>query len=208
MRPNFLNSLNSIPMPSPYEGLDFSDWETKTAELVQTHPLASDVLVEVVLGSWQDIFESSFGVKGYLIGREFFPPPQIMSFLMHELIPIELLARYRGTWRGQQGNSEKDLVYVPDNLYSVEIKASSSSRRIYGNRSYAQKGNRSRKSKSGYYLAINFQKFAVSSEPRVTLIRFGWLDHEDWTGQTAATGQQASLSLMVENAKLQVLYEM
>ena len=130
-----------------------------------------------------------------------------MAFLIHELVPLELQSRYPGTWRGQQNSIEKDLVYVPDDQYSVEIKASSSNRRIFGNRSYAQRSNRSKKSKSGYYLAINFQKFTVSSQPKITLIRFGWLDHEDWTGQTAPTGQQSSLAREVEDAKLQVLYQ-
>ena len=197
-----------MPSSSPYEGLSFSDWEAKTAELVQSHPLSSDELVEVVLGAWHDIFASSFGANDYVIGEDIFPPPQIMAFLIHELVPLDLQHRYPGIWRGQQNSTEKDLVYVPNALLSVEIKASSDNRRIYGNRSYAQQARRSKKSKSGYYLAVNFQKFAVSSEPKVTLIRFGWLDHEDWTGQTAPTGQQASLSRTVEDAKLKVLYEL
>ena len=197
-----------MPSSSPYEGLSFSDWEAKTAELVQSHPLRGDELVEVVLGAWHDIFASSLGANDYVIGEDILPTPQIMAFLIHELVPLDLQHRYPGIWRGQQNSTEKDLVYEPNALFSVEIKASSDNRRIYGNRSYAQQASRSRKSKSGYYLAVNFQKFAVSPEPKVTLIRFGWLDHEDWTGQTAPTGQQASLSRAVEGAKLKILYEL
>ena len=173
---------------------------------MQSHPLVPDELVEVVISAWNDIFASSIGAHSYVIGRDIFPPPQILAFLIHELVPLDLQRRYPGVWRGQQSSTEKDLVHVPDELYSVEIKASSARGRIYGNRSYAQKAQTSRKSKSGYYLAINFQKFADGSEPHVTLIRFGWLDHEDWLGQAAPTGQQASLSRAVETAKLQVLY--
>jgi hypothetical protein len=99
--------------------------------------------------------------------------------------------------------TEKDLVYVADDTFSIEVKSSSSVGRIYGNRSYAQHSNKTKKSKTGYYLAINFQKFPVSSAlPRITQVRFGWLDHEDWQGQTAATGQQARLSPDVERNKL------
>ncbi len=50
--------------------------------------------------------------------------------------------------------------------------------------------------KSGYYLAVNFEKFSRTSQvnPGINLVRFGWLDLEDWQGQRAATGQQARLS--------------
>ncbi|MGK7921714.1 MAG: ScaI family restriction endonuclease [Trichodesmium sp.] len=34
------------------------------------------------------------------------------------------------------------------------------------------------------------------------LVRFGWLDQDDWQGQVAATGQQARLSSDVERYKL------
>jgi hypothetical protein len=36
----------------------------------------------------------------------------------------------------------------------------------------------------------------------INLVRFGWIDREDWQGQTAATGQQAKLSPEVERYKL------
>ncbi len=37
---------------------------------------------------------------------------------------------------------------------------------------------------------------------KINLVRFGWLDEEDWIGQTASTGQQARLSSDVERYKL------
>ena len=71
----------------------------------------------------------------------------------------------------------------------MEIKTSSSRRGIFGNRSYTQPA-RTKKEKSGYYLAVNFDKAAP---PSVRSVRFGWLDHADWLGQAAASGQQARL---------------
>ena len=44
------------------------------------------------------------------------------------------------------------------------------------------------------------------SKPKILKIRFGWLDHDDWKGQSASTGQQASLSADVENYKLIEIY--
>ena len=38
----------------------------------------------------------------------------------------------------------------------------------------------SKKKKTGYYLAINFEKFSVkTSNPKIRLIRFGWIDHAE-----------------------------
>lgn len=192
---------------SPYEGLSVARWEEKTLELVAAHPLSREELVQVVLKAWGDILNSSLGTKPFKIGVDIYPSPQIMAFLLHELIPLELADRYPAVWRGNQTANEKDLVYIPNDSYSVEIKASSSTRQIFGNRSYAQKVSISKKSKSGYYLGVNFEKFSLQNRvSKITRIRFGWLDHVDWLGQKAATGQQARLNREADQRKLLVLY--
>ena len=61
------------------------------------------------------------------------------------------------------------------------------------------------KSKSGYYLAINFDKLSESN-PKIRLIRMGWLDHTDWQAQKSETGQQASLTKAARDGKLLTLY--
>jgi hypothetical protein len=111
-------------LPSPYVGLSDSQWRKKTDELVASHPLKQDQIVEVVLQSWKDIFVSRIGK--FTIGTELFPKPQIMGFLLHELIPLEFQARFPGLWRGDKSGEDKDLVYIPDPKYSVEIKTSPS----------------------------------------------------------------------------------
>jgi hypothetical protein len=125
---------------SPYQGLPLDQWEGKTFELIEAHPLTTDEIVDVVLVGWSDIFSSEIGAKHYRIGTHIFPRPQTMAFFLHELIPFELSARYPKLWRPEETASDKDLVYIPDDLYSVEIKTSSSARQIFGNRSYAQVG--------------------------------------------------------------------
>ncbi len=119
-----------------------------------------------------------------------------------------MAARHPGVWRGDKSGDEKDLVFIPDPRFSLEIKTSSHRTQIFGNRSYAQRLTDSKKSKAGYYLAVNFEAFGKSgAKPSVRRIRFGWLDHTDWIGQKAATGQQARLSPECEGKKLLVLYE-
>jgi len=194
---------------SPYSNLSAENWCQKTDELIEKHPLNTDEIVEVVLRCWNDIFDSKFGEKGFRIGVNIFPKPQIMGFLLHELIPLELASRYPDKWRGETTSADKDVVYVPDAAYSIEIKTSSHPSQIFGNRSYAQKGNsKGKKSKSGYYLAVNFGKCikGKAERPKILRIRFGWLDHSDWTGQKAATGQQARLPPEVDKGKFAQLF--
>jgi len=124
---------------SPYFGVKASQWPAVTKKLVRGHPLSSSEIVEITLGVWKDIFASGIGKKPFRIGVDIFPKPQIMGFLLHELIPLELACRHPASWRGDVRSTEKDLVYVPDDRFSVEIKTSSHKTRVFGNRSYAQK---------------------------------------------------------------------
>jgi hypothetical protein len=162
----------------------------------------------VVLQAWTDIFDSKLGPKNFQIGRHIFPKPQIMGFFLHELIPLEFAARYPTEWRGEKTAGDKDMVYIPDNRFSIEIKTSSHPAQIFGNRSYAQEGETAgKKSKSGYYLTVNFGKFAPSGiEPEILRIRFGWIDHSDWIGQVAQSGQQAHLTLGADRFKLLTIH--
>ena len=193
---------------SPYRGLPTAKWLKKTEQLVSAHPLAAQEIVEVVLLSWEAIFRSKIGPHGFRIGKHLFPKPQIVGYLLHELIPLEFSARYPKLWRGDESTDEKDMVYIPDPAFSIELKSSSHKRHIFGNRSFAQRPNHSKKSKAGYYLAVNFEKFDKQQpSPSIRRIRFGWLDHDDWIGQKSATGQQARLRPECGDNKLLLLYE-
>ncbi len=194
-------------MTSPYNGLDSTKWLEVTKQLIKSHPLEPDEIVEVVLAAWESIFKSKMGTKGFLFGKQIFPKPQIMGFLLHELIPLELSVRYPNEWRGEKDASDKDIVYIPNEYFSIEVKTSSNPNHIYGNRSYAQATTKGKKSKTGFYLAINFEKFSKKIDrPNIRLIRFGWLDSDDWIGQKANTGQQSRLPTEVETCKLLELY--
>lgn len=193
---------------SPYAGLTVEHWQNKTKDLVEKHPLKSAEIVEVVLQSWDDIFDSKLGPKGFQIGKDIYPQPQIMAFLLHELIPLELASRHPNGWRRDLFGTDKDLVCIADENFSIEIKTSSSANGIFGNRSYAQPTQGDKKSKSGYYLAVNFDGFNEENIARRSIrkIRFGWLDHIDWKGQAAATGQAATPSIEAKKHKLITLY--
>ncbi|HBS27782.1 MAG TPA: ScaI family restriction endonuclease [Gammaproteobacteria bacterium] len=193
---------------SPYLKKDKSEWKAITEKIIKKHPLDQDKLVEMVLSAWSDIFETSIGRHNLKIGKHIFPKPQVIGALLHELIPAELAASSPKKWRGEITADDKDIVYIPDDFYSIELKTSSNvNHYIFGNRSYAQKPTVGKKGKDGFYIAVNFEKFSkTNSKPGIAVIRFGWLDHTDWVGQESATGQQARLAPETYDLKFKTLY--
>lgn len=99
---------------------------------------------------------------------------------MHVLIPIEISRLYPHLWRPGINKNEKDLVFIPDDTFSIEIKTSSSAKSIYANRSYAKIGDAT-KDRNSYFLAVNFEKIttSITDKANIRLIRFGYLHAED-----------------------------
>jgi hypothetical protein len=192
---------------APYSAVDPEDWPAVTAGLIKLHPLKAEEIIDVVRASWSAIFASAIGPKGFRIGPDIQPKPQIMGFFLHELIPLELASRYPRLWSPERTAHDKDLVYLLDDYFSIEIKTSTHRSQVFGNRSYAQVGTKPKKSKAGYFLAVNFEPFPVSRAlPDIRQIKFGWLDDSDWIAQKAATGQQARINPVAATRKLVTLF--
>lgn len=194
-------------MNDPYP-VNPSKWSEVTDQLLAQFPLPMGALTKVVLSSWEDIFHSKIGSKGYQIGRDIWPEPQIVGFLLHELIPLNLSARHPKQWRRGAVSGECDAVHLPDDESSFEIKTSSSPSGIFGNRSYAYVSNTAKKRRGSFFLAVNFGRFGRENvRPEITLIRFGWLGSSDWIGQASQSGQQARLTKEARAYKLRIIYE-
>lgn len=194
-------------MKSPYDGLAVDQWTQVTRRLIEIHPLKVDFLVHIVLSSWDAILKTKIADR-ISIAYDVKPKPQIMGFFLHEVVAHTIQKHLPSEWRKELSASDKDLVCISNPQYSIEIKTSSNKNKIFGNRSYTQETSSEKKSKSSYYLAINFEQFDETDElPKIRLIRFGWIDHEDWMGQAAASGQQARLSTDVETKKLLTIYK-
>ena len=196
---------------SPYDSLSECDWANKTKELVEKHPLTNDDIVEVVLEAWEGILKTKIADE-LQIGVDIFPSPQILGNYLHELIPVLLAKKYPGEWTRDLEKKDKDLIYTKDSYFSAEIKTSSNPNNIFGNASYGQEdsASSSSKTKDGYYLAVNFEKFNPKNKefvPRIKKIRFGWLDHSDWHSQSASSGQAATISTTVRDNKLLLIYD-
>ena len=160
----------------------------------------------VVLKSWNDIFNSKIG--SFRIGKEIFPSPQILSFFLHELVAHYLSLKYPQRYKVGELKNEKDVHDIENPSMGIEIKGSSHPTEIFANRSYAQPSSDSEtKDKNGYYLTINFEKISKANpHPKIRIIRFGYLEHGDWIAQKAATGQQARLSSEAYKYKLIEIY--
>lgn len=192
---------------SPYHGKTVAQWSSITDQLIANHPIKSDEIVETVLKSWDDIFNSKIG--SFFIGKEIEPVPQIMSFLLHELVAHYLSLKHPGVYKVGTEKTEKDIHCITDSSLSIEIKGSSHPNQIFANRSYAQpQSGNGQKDKNGYYIAINFEQFkdVKPNLPKILMIRFGYLEHTDWIAQTSATGQQARLGTDVYRYKLKQIY--
>lgn len=204
-------------MASPYNNQEENNWKKITEKLIDEHPLSKKQIVDAVLTSWKQIFQSKIGPLS--IGKQIFPTPQIMSNIIHELIPYNLAENVGSDYRVGITKTEKDIVYEPNAKYSVEVKASSSKNDIYANRSYAQPSlDSDTKDKNGFYIGVNFEKFQILEDgeyrkvqfdnkgniiyPKITQIKFGYLEHTDWIPQASAKGQQARLTKESKKFKL------
>lgn len=208
-------------MISPYLDLNEDQLKTKTLELISIHPLPKDEIIKAVIESWTQIFTSKIGPLN--IGIDIFPSPQVMSNILHELIPYNLSNNVGSQFRVGKTKIEKDIEYLPNNSFSIEVKTSSHPNDIFANRSYAQPStDRQSKNKNGYYIAVNIEKFILDEDgtekkiefdtdgtilyPKIRKIRFGYLDHADWIAQISQTGQQARLTPLAKRNKLIQIY--
>lgn len=197
-----------LPGSPYYSKHSIAERRAVTEALIDRYPIKTEDLAADVVSAWEMIFDSRIGPAR--IGTDIFPAPQIIGFFLHELVPM-VVAQNRKNWRRDASKSEKDMVYIPDDSFSTEIKTSSNAKEVYGNRSYGQKNDKALKDKSGYYLTINFQKWqevAPGQQPKISLVRFGWVDSSDWVAQSAGTGQNSRLLGPVYDSQLAVIYSL
>ena len=121
---------------SPYSDKPVQKWGAITDKLLEIHPLKSEEIKDIVLKSWDDIFNSKIG--SFKIGKELFPPFQIMSFMLHELIAHYIQKKHPKQFQVGKEKTEKDIHCITDVGLSIEIKASSDKSHVFANRSYAQ----------------------------------------------------------------------
>ncbi len=173
-----------------------------TQHKVDQFPIAMDVLKGLVLEAGHILLqENLFGKtlkevidaapnKGSFIG-------QLFPFALNKL----LVERYPTIFRPEEHLYEKDVVCIIDRSYDFEIKVSTSSENIVGNKSYASDGGY--KDKSSFYLAVNFNRDTYA----VDLIRFGWLDITDWSINDSANGQGSRVKTLPLRSKMITIYK-
>ena len=187
-------------MSSPYAGKPVSAWPAVTQSLLDAHPLKTDVILDAALVSWSRLWRTTVGDSN--LGFPFAeadPPATVVGYFFEKLFAKELASRFPTVWAGGRG-SQKDLHCLSDEGKSVEMKSSGQlGYKVYGNRSYGQKVENvdaAKKDKSGFYITVNFYGQTL------TLLRFGWIDADDWQAQKSQTGQMAGLGDDVYRHKL------
>lgn len=188
-------------MTSPYANEPESAWPAITRRLVSEHPLKPATLRDAALSTWKRLWQTTVGSGPTSVGlAKLKVPATVVGYFFEVLLAREMERSAPGLWRGSQSKDQKDLVYLPDPSLSVEIKTSGQTGfKVYGNRSYGQNAGNDflvKKEKSGYYITANFVNQTL------TLIRFGWIDADDWDPQQAPTGQMAGLKKAVYDYKL------
>ncbi|MCD3403720.1 ScaI family restriction endonuclease [Streptococcus equi] len=131
----------------PYHNVKESEWKSVTERLIEEFPIEMETLRKIVLDSWNELFTISNATRDFAIGKTIFPKPQILGFFLEEIVTQKIHKLDPKTWIPDPTGYSKDLENVREPKYSIEIKTSSSPKNIYGNRSYGQKGDSSKKSK-------------------------------------------------------------
>jgi hypothetical protein len=190
-------------MASPYEGCTTDEQMlARTMELIESHPLSLETIRSVTVKCWTALWQTRIGEGETAIPlTEVDVPSIVVAYFFERLYARELSLQYPGEWRGNRSKEEKDLVYIPDLRFSTEIKTSGQlGTKIFGNASSSKKAANEalvqKTEKSGYYITVNFHGQAL------TLIRFGWIDADDWEAQKAVTGQASTLRSYVYKNKL------
>lgn len=183
------SSIHDKEIMSHYESLPKENWQAKTRELIESYPLELDEIEKIALLSWKRLWDSEIG--GQISLSEVELPATVVGYFFQKLFAYELSCRYPDVWRGEENKNDKDLVNKVNAIFSTEMKASGQNKfKVFGNRSYNQEtlsGQVSGKSKSGFYITINFTR------QNLNLIRLGWIDQSDWIPQGSKTGQAATL---------------
>jgi hypothetical protein len=114
------------------------------------------------------------------------------GFFFEKLLATVLKNKTQEKWRGGSEKFERDLVFLENPKFSIELKTSGQlGLKLFGNRSYGKQREENPKihkvDRSGYFITVNFHGSTLS------LVRFGWIDHEDWVSQKSETGQASSL---------------
>jgi len=181
-----------------YEGKPPSEWKPITDKLLSEYPLDGTDIKKMVLSAWDKLWKTKIG--GTIPIEDIGLKASSIGEIFQKLFSNELDIRYPDSWRTDKEKKDKDFVYIKDPKFSTEMKTSGQLQlKIFGNRSYNQKKSKEDKSKSGYYITINYY------EKTINLIRLGWIDQDDWIPQKSPTGQAAGLSNDVYNHKLIII---
>ena len=111
---------------------------------------------------------------------------------MFEYNLLQVINEDFSEFRAQRKRSECDIVCQYDRILDFEIKTTSATNAIYGNKVMSQSKD------GGFLLAVNYDKHSLE----VKKVRFGWSERDGWIRQNG-NGQQSRLNKDSLNVRLQ-----
>lgn len=155
------------------------------------------MLLRAVHASWDTLWTTRIGATPL---RVMHVDAQTVGKLFQEVLTAELHAADPRAWRdprAPRSPKDKDCVCLTDPGRSFELKmcGQPGGRRVHGNRcsaaGYASQAPGA-KDRDTWLLTVNYS-FVDDDDPRLNLVRFGWVRGADWVGQRAASGNAARL---------------
>ena len=105
---------------SPYQDQKPEQWEETTRKIIKNHPISQDELKKTVLDAWDSILKTN--ISKYKIGEDIFPTQQMIGFLLQQLVSLHFENKYPEIWRGEKSASDKDMVCLTDDNFSMKSK--------------------------------------------------------------------------------------
>lgn len=192
-------------MSNYYSGLTHrEEYIRVTEELIDKHPL-KDELIKLCFEAWNIVNNIEIDILDEKLKlRDINSEGSLYGGLIDKVLSKLIVKIYSDNWRMNSNKSDKDVVNINNDELSIEIKSGGQKIcKIFGNASYNNKERNKeliKKSIEGYYVTLNYWNDTLY------LIRFGWLDEEDWKPQEKKSGQQSKIRPTAYQLKLDILY--
>lgn len=187
---------------SPYWNKNSEDEKKNVRDkLLKDYPIKEKELIHNCKQAWEIIKKIEIDILGNKINLvDLELHGSIYGGLIDTVLREVIIKSDESKWMRPNLKVDKDVIYIDDNKKSLEIKSGGQKNtQVFGNRSSNLEEKNEQKSMAGYYITINYYN------KELYLIRFGWLDEEDWIGQVDG-GQQAKISEDAYELKLKILY--
>lgn len=100
------------------------------------NPSQNNIILQYALDSWAHVWNTTIGNTPLRLSV-LNPSATVIGYFFEKVFAYNLAQAFPLEWRGGINKEDKDIVCIPHNNFSIEIKTSGQlGTKIYGNRSY------------------------------------------------------------------------